>query len=167
MRTTSRIALILVILVACVGCDQSTKYTARQLLRGQDTLYLLGGMLQIGYTENLGAFLGMGANMPAILRSTVLIAMVAIFLTVMFVVLIRSPELERPTLIAGALIMCGGISNLIDRILNQGAVIDFLNLGIGRLRTGVFNVADLAIVAGFVLLVWRYAREYMRTPVRP
>jgi signal peptidase II len=50
------------------------------------------------------------------------------------------------------LIVAGGAANLLDR-LAYGAVVDFLNLGIGgRLRTGIFNVADLAIAAGAAVL---------------
>jgi hypothetical protein len=49
------------------------------------------------------------------------------------------------------LFAAGGFSNWIDRVL-QGRVIDFLNVGIGPLRTGVFNVADMAIMLGVGLL---------------
>jgi len=52
-----------------------------------------------------------------------------------------------------SLFIGGGASNLIDRLVYKGAVIDFLNIGIGNLRTGVFNVADVAIVAGAGLMI--------------
>jgi signal peptidase II len=42
---------------------------------------------------------------------------------------------------------------LIDRLLYHGRVTDFLNVGIGSLRTGIFNLADMAILAGALLLV--------------
>ena len=51
------------------------------------------------------------------------------------------------------LVMGGGFGNLIDRIYNQGRVVDFMNLGIGSLRTGVFNVADLAVTFGAIAVV--------------
>ena len=57
------------------------------------------------------------------------------------------------TLIAIALLLGGGIGNLIDRLVNEGRVIDFMNVGIGSLRTGVFNVADMAIMAGVGLIM--------------
>jgi signal peptidase II len=50
------------------------------------------------------------------------------------------------------LFFAGGASNLIDRIY-RGSVIDFMNVGIGGLRTGIFNVADLAIMLGMALLI--------------
>jgi signal peptidase II len=65
-------------------------------------------------------------------------------------------KLDRWTFTALALIFAGGIGNLIDRARLSGHVIDFLNLGIGDsrwTRTGIFNVADIAITAGFVMLV--------------
>ena len=48
-----------------------------------------------------------------------------------------------------ALLLAGALGNLIDRIRWDGLVIDFLNLGIGPLRTGVFNVADMAVTNPF------------------
>jgi len=54
-----------------------------------------------------------------------------------------------------ALIVGGGVSNLIDRVRYGGYVVDFLNVGIGPLRTGIFNVADMAIMAGVVL--WAFS----------
>ena len=50
-----------------------------------------------------------------------------------------------------ALLIAGGGSNWLDRI-TRGSVIDFLNVGIGPVRTGVFNVADVAIVMGVALI---------------
>lgn len=50
-----------------------------------------------------------------------------------------------------SLIASGGIGNWIDRLTNDGRVTDFLNVGIGSLRTGIFNVADMALVIGVAL----------------
>ena len=52
----------------------------------------------------------------------------------------------------------GGIGNVIDRIAH-GAVVDFVSLGIGPLRTGIFNLADVAIIAGLLLFLSAGARE--------
>jgi len=59
----------------------------------------------------------------------------------------------RPRAALGlTLVAAGGVSNLIDRLL-RGSVTDFMNLGVGALRTGIFNVADVAIVVGALLVV--------------
>ena len=73
----------------------------------------------------------------------------------------------NPTQVSGyAMIAGGGLSNWVDRARNDGSVVDFLNLGIGTLlRTGIFNVADLAIVAGICFLLfagWKLERAEKR-----
>jgi signal peptidase II len=62
-------------------------------------------------------------------------------------------RLQPWRVVALALVAGGGISNLIDRLLYDGRVTDFLNVGIGGVRTGIFNVADMAIMAGALLLL--------------
>jgi lipoprotein signal peptidase len=56
--------------------------------------------------------------------------------------------------------MAGALSNLIDRIA-VGSVIDFLNVGVGLLRTGIFNLADVAIMAGAGCLFWELIRSFL------
>ena len=53
---------------------------------------------------------------------------------------------------AFSLFIAGGLSNWFDRV-SAGRVIDFMNIGIGGLRTGIFNVADVAIMVGAALFV--------------
>ena len=72
---------------------------------------------------------------------------------------------------SGLYIIAGGASNWIDRVL-RGSVVDLLNLGIGALRTGVFNIADVAIMLGaglFVLgeLGWSWNSGISPTPEHP
>jgi len=52
-----------------------------------------------------------------------------------------------------ALMVGGGGSNLFDRIMNNGRVVDFVMLNLGPLATGVFNAADVAITLGVVLFL--------------
>ena len=64
--------------------------------------------------------------------------------------------------VAFALFIAGGVSNWFDRV-SDGRVVDFMNVGIGWLRTGIFNVADVAIMLGaalFVLAELRFRRAH-------
>lgn len=45
------------------------------------------------------------------------------------------------------------MGNLVDRLFNNFKVIDFINFGIGNLRTGVMNSADLSVAFGAALLL--------------
>ena len=156
MDRLKRIVLIVVILVSCVGCDQTTKSLARNHLQGQASVSFLGDTLRLQYAENPGAFLSLGASLPhrwAILAFTVGgAAMLLAAFT--YAILVSAPE--RMQVIAVALICGGGVGNLLDRLRYQGYVTDFLNVGFGSIRTGIFNLADVALMAGAALFVLRY-----------
>ena len=68
----------------------------------------------------------------------------------------RLPPVTAIGMTSLALIVAGGIGNLIDRLRFGGYVTDFLYLHAWRLHTGVFNVADMAITGGvlWLLLAW-------------
>ncbi len=58
---------------------------------------------------------------------------------------------------AGATIIGGGLSNIVDRI-RAGAVVDFMSFGIGSIRTGILNTADLSVTFGCAILILAYRR---------
>jgi signal peptidase II len=62
----------------------------------------------------------------------------------------RSASLS--VVIASAMVFSGGMSNFMDRVFHHGAVIDFININLPFLKTAVFNIADMTIMAGFFLL---------------
>ena len=77
------------------------------------------------------------------------------FLVVAVVVYtVLDPALPRDVVVALSFVAGGGLSNLIDRASRQGRVVDFLNFGIGNLRTGILNVADIFITFGALYVVW-------------
>lgn len=145
--------VVLVILLSCVGCDQVTKHIARQQLDGQPPRSYLGDTFRLVYAENQGAFLGLGGQLPPNARWVLLVLMNSLLTLSIAVVLAWQPKLSIYRALAGSLLLAGAVGNLIDRVFNNGLVIDFLNLGIGPLRTGIFNVADVAISLGAVLLI--------------
>ena len=149
-----RLAVLIIVLTVCVGCDQGTKYTARHFLEGQPPVSRLGDLFRWHYVENTGVFLGLGGQLPAHWRLALFVGFVSLVLISLSFFLLFSRTLSIGALVSGALILGGGLSNLIDRLLNRGAVVDFMNIGIGPLRTGIFNVADLAVMAGVILFVF-------------
>ena len=146
-------ALIGVVVAVSVIADQVTKVIARDALQGQPTQSFLGDTFRLTFIENHGAFLGMGGSLPPMARTAIFTVFVSLLLVGFLVWIWRTPALSRLTIVAAALIIGGGIGNLIDRITNNGGVADFLNMGIGSLRTGIFNVADVWIVIGAGLLL--------------
>jgi len=152
-RAVLRTSVVFLVLAVTIGCDQITKLDARRSLPGTGVRSVVGSYLVLVYTENSGAFLSLGARWPVPLRQALFIFISLAVLLVLVVFVLRSPRLRLATTIALALLAGGGVSNVIDRIFRDGRVVDFLNLGIGTVRTGIFNLADVAILSGIVLLV--------------
>ena len=67
--------------------------------------------------------------------------------------LVRTPRLRWVSFLGLALIWVGGISNLIDRFVHHGLVTDFIVVWVGPLHTGIFNLADFAIMIGMLLML--------------
>jgi signal peptidase II len=142
------------VLLACVGCDHAVKQVAEQWLAGSGRIVLLGGVVQLQLVTNPGAFLSLGAELPETLRHLVLIGFVPLMLVCAGWLLFRSPGASRAQALAFGLIGGGGLANWLDRVRGDGAVTDFVSLGLGSLRTGIFNVADVAIVLGLLLFLF-------------
>ena len=148
-----RAALIVGVITLSVIIDQVTKVIARDALEGEPTRSYLGDTFRLTFIENHGAFLGLGGSLPEIWRTIIFTGFVTIMLVGFLVWVWRTPDLNKMTLVGCALVVGGGIGNLIDRVTNNGGVADFLNLGIGEVvRTGIFNIADVWIVVGAGLL---------------
>ncbi|HOU14545.1 MAG TPA: signal peptidase II [Anaerolineae bacterium] len=159
MKTNRKILLILVIVCACVGCDQVTKAIAKRYLATTSPIYALGGTVVLHYTENQGSFLGLGARLPDTVRFWVFIVLAGLMVAVMLAFVLTTRELNTTGITGAALVIGGGAGNLLDRLYYNGAVVDFLNVGIGNLRTGIFNLADVAIMVGIGLLILELSKR--------
>ncbi len=155
MRSIPRFIVVMVTLCGCVGCDQVTKSAARAMLASGVTESLFADSLRLQLVENPGSFLSLGASLPEHWRFGIFTAAVAVLLMGLVFMSLFARRLSPARFIALGLVAGGGISNLIDRLVYDGRVTDFLNVGIGSLRTGIFNLADMAILAGALLLIFR------------
>jgi signal peptidase II len=150
MKQSSRYLLAALIVIACLGCDRATKSAAASL-RGEQPVQLGGGIVTLLYAENSGAMLSVGATLSVQSRFWVLTVGVGLLIGGLLGYLVLGRNLPPPLIVAIALMVGGGASNLYDRLINDGRVVDFLILGLGVVRTGVFNVADIAITGGVIL----------------
>lgn len=153
MTISKRISLVIIVLITCISCDQSTKSVAESLLSDAGTFSFLGDSLRLQLAHNTGAFLSFGAKLPIALRTGLFSAGVGFMLLALLAYLLFSKSLSVLELIALSFLLAGGVGNLIDRIF-LGYVVDFINIGIGPLRTGIFNVADIAVSAGALMLMF-------------
>lgn len=153
-----RVLALLALLVPCVACDQATKAMAVADLKGSAGHVFFGGLVRLVYAENPGAFLGLGRGLPDGVRVALFSGIVAVALLAAAVFL-SVKKLPRWAFVGGALMLAGGVGNLVDRVARPGhRVVDFAQVGVGPVRTGVFNVADVHIMAGaglFMAFTWR------------
>ncbi|MDX1650817.1 MAG: signal peptidase II [Myxococcota bacterium] len=148
-----RVAVFLLVLTACAGCDQASKEVAWSLLAQAPELELAGGLVRFERASNPGAFLGLGAELPETVRRVLWMGLVPLLVVALSVSLLTSHGLARSPLVGLGLVVGGGLGNWLDRLLHDGAVRDFVSLGVGPLRTGIFNGADVAILLGVALLL--------------
>ena len=148
-----RILLTVIIIALCIGGDQMTKAIARDQLASVPPRTLLNGIVFLGYAENPGAFMGLGSDWPEQTRFVLWTVLVSIVLAIATIIVITTRNIGTMQLIGLSLLIGGGISNLLDRIANDGLVVDFVSLGIGPLRTGILNLADLAITVGSIIVL--------------
>lgn len=156
-----KVVIITIIIIAFnIGCDQITKDYARKHLAGKGTIEVIGSIMVVRYAENDGAFLGMGSDIPQPFKTIILTVFPMVVIASAFFFVIFCRQLSIWELVFISCIIGGGISNLHDRIIYDGFVTDFLNFGIGRLRTGILNLADVSITFGAMfLLVTQYVKS--------
>lgn len=150
-----RFFILLLGLGCAAGCDQASKHLARSELNHFGSVNLPGGFGELRLAENPGSFLSLGDALPNSLRLAIFTAGTAVFLLGLFAYLVGARR-GRYHFIGLMLMWAGGMSNLIDRVTRHGLVTDFVVIRIGPLHTGVFNAADVMIMAGFAILVYHY-----------
>lgn len=149
-----RLLVLCGLLVALVGCDQATKKYAYDNWQDAPEQSYLNGYFRIKYAENPGAFLSLFAGLSPQVRFWILTVGNGVVLAGFGYFLVAGRHPDKWFFTGLSLVVVGGVGNLIDRIRLGGRVIDFLILGKNvPLQTGVFNVADMAITAGFLMLI--------------
>ncbi len=141
-----RIVLVL-IAVAVAGCDQGTKRWAEEELAGQAPVTVVQGRAELTYTQNPGSAFRFDRLAPEVVRAPLLWGSAIAVLGVLGVAWWRQRRVDVPA-VAGALIAGGAAGNLIDRAA-RGYVVDFVHVH----GWPVFNVADVALVAGGALVL--------------
>lgn len=162
--TRKRIPIFVSLVLVFAGCDHAVKQLAQNTLAGSGPISLAADTIRFELAFNRGGFMSLGEALPHQLRDLVFVGFVPLMLLVVCVVALRSGLGSGGPLVGLALICGGGLANWLDRLLN-GTVTDYMVLGVGWLRTGVFNLADVAIFAGAAVLL--LVREQTRAEPGP
>jgi signal peptidase II len=157
--SSKKIIFILLFIFCFVGCDQSSKQFAKYHLENSSAVAYAGGLIRFVYVENAGAIFGIGSGLPGSLRLVILIIGISTIIYLFISSVIIKKQKVRLKEISLIILLSGGIGNLLDRIFNEGKVIDFIVLGTANIHTAVFNFADLFIIIGTFLFVYSSVRK--------
>lgn len=150
----NRNLFIAVLIIFNIAIDQITKVIARSTLTFQKAENVIGDYFQLIWVENKGAFLGMGSDMNPALRLVFLLILPTIVLGYVTYYIVKTKALDRLSLVAFCCIIGGGIGNVFDRVV-FGQVTDFFFIDLGSVfRTGIFNLADMSVTTGMLLLIF-------------
>ena len=148
-----RTLLILVLVILNIGLDQFSKFQVRERVVPGSRTEIIGKQLQLMNVENSGAFLSMGSDSNPTVKLIFLLIVPIIVLGIVLYYVITDKTLDKKSIIGFSCIAGGGIANVYDRLL-YGSVTDFLYMDFGGVfKTGVFNIADMSVTSGMILLL--------------
>jgi signal peptidase II len=163
MNKRLKLLLFCVSAILFIGCDRVTKNLAKDHLMYHEPISYLHNTVVLEYVENTGAALSLGDTLSKPVSFWLLSIVPLLFLVILFIYSLRKAEtLSKWKMFAFSLIFAGGVGNIIDRLANDRHVTDFMNVGINNIRTGIFNVADMCVTAGVIILMFSY---WERKPV--
>lgn len=151
MTKSRRLVFVLLLALFTLGVDQASKIWATAHLANQPPR-TYAAVLTLTYSRNYGGWGSLGANWSPWLRSAFFLILPSLFLLGLAFHTAANSKANRWELAGAAMLVAGGAGNLIDRA-RFGYVQDFLYLGYGPIGTNIFNVADMAILAGIALLL--------------
>lgn len=133
----------ILIILSLIGIDQFSKYLALKYLKGVSSIPIINDVFHLTYVENRGAAFGLFQNNQIIF---VIVAMIACIVGLYYLYKKDLNLLAKSSII---LLISGAIGNMIDRV-RLGFVVDYFDFRI--IWEYVFNVADIFVVVGTILL---------------
>jgi len=127
--------------------DQMAKVLVVKIFALGESIRILDDVVRFTYIENPGMAFGIRVGSRGFFTVFSALASLAIL-----VYLVRMRHDSFYSRLALALILGGAIGNLLDRMM-RGQVVDFIDVGFGTTRWPVFNVADMAVTIGMILLI--------------
>ena len=153
MTGKNRNISITILIAISILLDQLSKILIRNNVDQYSEVKLIGEYFILTNVENSGAFLGMGSDFSPFIKTIFLLILPVIVLICIIVYVYRDKQIDKISLIGFCLIIGGGMGNIFDRII-YGSVTDFLFIDLGGIfKTGIFNIADLSVTTGMILIL--------------
>jgi signal peptidase II len=155
----SKLTLFVLVLAGVLVLDIGTKLLIQKHFMLYDQVDIIGEYVRLTYIYNPGAAFGIhlgeySRHIFLVLSTVALAALVGMYL--------YTPAADRVRLISISLICGGALGNLFDRVRSASGVVDFIDVGVGDVRWPVFNIADMAVTAGAIILALSLWKEEQR-----
>ena len=152
MQSRSKASIFWPIILVTTVLDVVTKAIAERSLAPRGIPHeVLGNTVRLTLVYNPGAAFGLNLG-PQSRWIFAALTLVALFILARLY-RATAPRDTARTMALG-LVCAGAVGNLLDRIRSIFGVVDFIDIGIGDARWPTFNVADMAVSAGAILLAW-------------
>ena len=150
------------VLLVLFFTDCATKELAEEHLTQADGSHeVVGDVIRFSLTYNTAGAMGLSVGE----HSRVFFAGAAMIGVVVLTLIYRSlPVSAKVRAIALGLLIGGAVGNLADRLLSPRGVVDFIDVGVGTHRFWTFNIGDVGITCGALLLLVCLIREEQRAP---
>ncbi len=138
--------IVFIIVLILVIIDQGTKFAFVN-----KNIDVISNVLKFNTVQNRGGAFGVGqkSTFSFIVANIIVLGIILKFISM------QAKQLDKKTIFALSLVLGGGVSNLIDRLF-KGYVVDFIDIN-GLFNFPNFNLADVYVVIGFVLLALFFA----------
>lgn len=156
MNLAGKYALLVLVAGGVIALDQVSKLYVDSRMALYDTKAVIPGFFELHYIRNTGAAFGFLSRADAGFRVPFFIGVSVVATAILLYLFHRLRHADRWLPFALSLVLGGALGNLIDRI-RLGEVIDFFYVHYKSFHWPAFNVADVAITVGVILLILRMA----------
>ena len=157
--SVAKFGLLIAIVAAVLVLDIATKLLVQNNLHQFQQIDIIGSYVRLTFIYNPGAAFGIHLGQYS---RQIFLALSILALGALVGMYWYTPTADRVRLVAISLICGGAIGNLIDRVRSASGVVDFIDVGVNTVRWPVFNVADMAVTAGAIILALSLWKEEKR-----
>ncbi len=152
LKSILKIVAILTLVFLNVGCDQLSKKIAREHIVPHERIAVIKNNFILMNVENTGAAYSIGSNLHPVVKRILLQAIPSTVLLVLLWLSLVKSKYSKEIIFGFCFIIGGGIGNIFDRIV-YGSVTDFMYIDLGFFNTQIFNMADVSIVVGSLIII--------------
>jgi len=170
MKFSKRTLFIVILVIVNIALDQISKFWIRANVEPFSKSEIIGQYFTLHNVENKGSFLGLGSDFNPTVKVILLLVLPVLVLGFVLYQVFTDKSMDKFSLVGFCCIIGGGFANVYDRFL-YGQVTDFLHIDLGgSLRTGIFNLADLSVTSGMIMLLigallkWRNSKKQFKKP---